>query len=93
MYSRMTAVLLNSIFGICLVYAGISIWFMMWSNFVTDLRFIAGFSLFNIVWLMLDIFYNRKRYQKKGGSLFFWLSLLLPPVLIIVILAWIIIYF
>ncbi len=43
MYSRMTAVLLNSIFGICLVYAGISIWFMMGSNFVTDLRFIAGF--------------------------------------------------
>ncbi len=41
MYSRITAVLLNSIFGICLVYAGIVLWFM------------------------LDIFYNRKRYQKR----------------------------
>lgn len=43
MYSRITAVLLNSIFGICLIYAGIVLWFM------------------------LDIFYNRKRYQKKAA--------------------------
>ncbi len=93
MYSRMTAVLLNSLFGICLIYTGITLWFMMGSNFVTELPFIAKFSLYTIVWLALDISYNRKRYQKKGGSLFFWLSLILPPFLILLILSWIIIYF
>lgn len=93
MFSKYTAILLNSVFGVCLNYTVITIWFSLASNFVSDYSFAALFSLYNIVWLLSAITYNKTRYQKQGGGLFFWMSAILPPVLVTMILAGIIIVF
>ena len=55
--------------------------------------FILGFSLYNIVWLVLDIVYNEARYHRQGGGLFFWTSIMLPPILIMLILMLVIVMF
>lgn len=86
MYLKIAAILINSVFGICLTYTYIGIYFALTSNFAAELRFAAEYSMYNIVWLLSDIVYNRRRYQKRGGGLFFWLSVILFPVLILVIL-------
>lgn len=93
MYSKTMAILLNSIFGVCLIYTVTVLWFMLTSGFVTEGRFVITFSLYNCVWLALDIAYNKMRYGKEGGGLFFWLSMILPPILIMVILAGVILVF
>ncbi len=93
LYSKSSAVLLNSIFGVCLSYTAIVLWFALKSGFVVECGFIVGFSLYNLIWLASDIAYNIARYRKQGGGLFFWMSLLLPPVFIIIILAAVIVLF
>lgn len=93
MYSKIIAVLLNSVFGVCLSYTAIALWFMLKSNFVTEGKFVVEFTVYNIVWLGLDIAYNITRYQKQGDGLFFWMSIILPHVLIILILMGVIIIF
>lgn len=93
MYSKTMAILLNSIFGVCLIYTVIALWFVLTSGFVTEGRFIITFLLYNCVWLVLDVAYNKTRYNKEGGGLFFWLSMILPPILIMVTLAGVILLF
>lgn len=87
MYSKPAAVLLNSILGVCLSYTVITLWFALTSDFVTDFSFVAGFLLYNIIWLASGTAYNKARYQKQGGGSSFWMSTILPPVLVIMILA------
>lgn len=93
MYSKIVAVLLNSVFGVCLSYTAIALWFMLKSNFVTESEFVVEFSVYNIVWLGADIAYNITRYQKQGDGLFFWMSIMLPQIFIILILMGVIITF
>jgi len=93
MYSKVGAILINSVFGICITYTVFSVYFALTSKFVTDRNFVLGFSLYNIVWLVLDIVYNVERYHRQGGGLFFWTSIMFPPVLIILILMWVIVMF
>lgn len=93
LYSKSIAVLLNSVFGVCLGYTAIGLWFALNSGFVVECSFVVGFSLYNLVWLVSDIAYNIARYRKQGGSLFFWMSLFVLPVLIVIILAAVIVLF
>lgn len=93
MYSKFGAILINSVFGICITYTVFSMYFSLTSKFVTDYNFVLGFSIYNVVWLVLDIVYNVVRYQRQGGGLFFWTSIMLPPVLIILILMGVIVMF
>lgn len=93
LYSKRIAVLLNSVFGICLSYTAIVLWFALKSGFVVECGFVVGFSLYNLVWLLSDIVYNIARYRKQGGGLFFWISLLLSHALVIMILAMVIALF
>lgn len=87
LYSKRIAVLLNSVFGVCLSYTAIALWFALKSGFVVECSFVVGFSLYNLIWLASDIAYNIARYRKQGGGSSFWMSLLLPPVFIIILLA------
>lgn len=87
MYSKLRALLINGIFGICITYTAFSVCFALTSKFVMNCNFILGFSLYNIVWLMLDIAYNIARFHRQGGGFFFWASIILPPLLLILILA------
>ncbi|MCI8308609.1 MAG: hypothetical protein HFH14_11240 [Lachnospiraceae bacterium] len=48
MYSKIVAVLINSVFGICLSYSVIGVWFALTSDFVTELRFAVEFLMYNI---------------------------------------------
>lgn len=86
MHSKVVAVFLNSVFGVCLCYTVFALWFMLNSNFVTESIVIVEFLLYNIVWLGLDIAYNLTRYRKQGDSLFFCMSIILPHALMILIL-------
>jgi uncharacterized membrane protein YhdT len=87
MYSKLGAILINSVFGIGITYTFLSVWFALTSSFVIDRNFVVGFSLYNIVWLVLDIAYNVARYHRQGGGLFFRTSIILPPILFILILV------
>ncbi len=87
------AILLNGVFGVCLIYTVTVLWFALTSGFVIEGRFVIQFIVYNCVWLALDIAYNKTRYQKEGGGLFFWLSMILPPILIMVIMAGVILLF
>ena len=91
MYSKFAAILINSVFGICITYTVFSVYFALTSKFVAERNFILGFSLYNIVWLVLDIVYNTVRYHRQSGGLFFWTSIMLPPVLIMLILLLVIV--
>ena len=93
MHSKFMAILINSVFGICITYTVFSVYFAVTSKFVAERSFVLGFSLYNFVWLMLDIVYNATRYHRQGGGLFFWTSILLPPVLIMLILMLVIVMF
>ncbi len=93
MYSKFGAILINSVFGICITYTIFSVYFALTSKFVTDRNFVLRFSLYNIVWLALDIVYNVVRYQRQGGGFFFWTSIMLPPVSIMLILMGVIAMF
>ena len=72
MYSKFVAILINSAFGLCITYTVFSVYFALTSKFIVERSFILGFSLYNIVWLVLDIVYNEARYHRQGGGLFFW---------------------
>lgn len=93
MYSKFTAILINSVFGICITYTVSSVYFALTSKFVAERSFVLGFSLYNIMWLVLDIVYNVVRYHRQNGGLFFWASIMLPPVLIMLILLLVIVMF
>lgn len=93
MYSKSGAIFINIIFGICITFTVFSVWFALTGKFVTDHNFVLGFSLYNFVWLVLDIAYNVARYHKQGGGRFFWTSIILPPVLLILILLGVIAMF
>jgi hypothetical protein len=93
MYSRLGAILINSVFGICITYTFLSVWVALTGSFVLNRSFVVGFSLYNIVWLVLDIAYNVARYHRQGGGLFFRTSIILPPVLFILILVGVIVMF
>ena len=93
MYSKFGAILINSVFGICITYTVLSVYICRESKFIVERSFILGFSLYNIVWLVLDIVYNEARYHRQGGGLFFWTSIMLPPILMILILMWGIVLF
>lgn len=93
MYSKFGAILINSVFGICVTYTVLSVYFALTSKFVTNRNFVLGFSLYTIVWLVLDIVYNVVRHHRQGGGLFFWTSIMLPPILMILILMWGIVLF
>lgn len=71
MYSKFGAILINSVFGICITYTVFSVWFALNSKFAGGRNFVLLFSLYNMIWLVLDIAYNVARYQKQGGGLFF----------------------
>lgn len=93
MYSKFGAILINSVFAICIAYTVFSVWFALTSKFAGDRKFVLGFSLYNMIWLVLDIAYNAARYHRQGGGLFFWTSIILQPVLLILILMGVIILF
>lgn len=93
MYSKFWAVVINSVFGVCAVYSLLVIQFSLFSRFVAESNFILKFSLYNIIWLMLDIAYNIARYHRQSSGLFFWISIILPPVLEILIMLGVIIIF
>ena len=93
MYSKFVAILINSAFGLCITYTVFSVYFALTSKFIVERSFILGFSLYNIVWLVLDIVYNEARYHRQGGGLFFWTSIMLPPILIMLILMLVIMMF
>lgn len=93
MYSKFGAILINGIFGICITYTVYSAWFALTSGFDGGRNFVLGFSLYNIIWLVLDIAYNVARYHRQGGGLFFWASIILQPVLLILILRGVIALF
>ena len=93
MYSKFVAILINSAFGLCITYTVFSVYFALTSKFIVERSFILGFSLYNIVWLVLDIVYNKARYHRQGGGLFFWTSIMLPPILIMLILMLVIVMF
>lgn len=90
MYSKFFAVLINCIFAICLNYTLLALIFIYKSNFVTEADFVIGFSLYNIVWLLVDVRYNRSRYKKQGAGLFFWMSIILPVIIIMFLIKMII---
>ena len=71
MYSKFVAILINSAFGLCITYTVFSVYFALTSKFIVERSFILGFSLYNIVWLVLDIVYNEARYHRQGGGLFY----------------------
>ncbi len=58
MYSKFVAILINSAFGLCITYTVFSVYFALTSKFIVERSFILGFSLYNIVWLVLDIVYK-----------------------------------
>lgn len=87
MYSKFVAVLINSVFGVCFAYTVVVVWGSLVSKFVIDVNFVVGFSLYNIVWLVLDIAYNVTRCKKQGNDLFLWMTIIVPPVLISLILV------
>lgn len=93
MYSKFVAILINSAFGLCITYTVFSVYFALTSKFIVERSFILGFSLYNIVWMVLDIVYNEARYHRQGGGLFFWTSIMLPPILIMLILMLVIVMF
>lgn len=93
MYSKFCAILLNCLFAICLNYTLLSLRFMCTSNFVTEADFVMGFSLYNLVWLVADIRYNKSRYQKQGAGSFFWMSILLPAMILFLLLEMILLLF
>lgn len=93
MYSKFVAILINSAFGLCITYTVFSVYFALTSKFIVERSFTLGFSLYNIVWLVLDIVYNEARYHRQGGGLFFWTSIMLPPILIMLILMLVIMMF
>ena len=93
MYSKFVAILINSAFGLCITYTVFSVFFALTSKFIVERSFILGFSLYNIVWMVLDIVYNEARYHRQGGGLFFWTSIMLPPILIMLILMLVIVMF
>ena len=93
MYSKFVAILINSAFGLCITYTVFSVYFALTSKFIVERSFILGFSLYNIVWMVLDIVYNEARYHRQGGGLFFWTSIMLPPILIMLILLLVIVMF
>ncbi len=104
LYSKPAAVMINTIFGICLWYTAVMIWayfcsVLVWGRtlqyLVMDMdftRFVAEFFLFIILWVALGMKYNLSRYQKRGGGRFFWLSTALPAALIEIIF-WVWIFF
>lgn len=85
MNSKIIAIVLNSIFGMCLCYCLLTLWFMCASQFVIEIETVIIFSLFNIIWLVSDITFNYDRYQKQGAGRFFWLTIILPPIIILVL--------
>lgn len=93
MYSKFGALLINSVFGICITYTFFSGYFALTSKFVTECNFVLGFSLYNIVWLVLEIVYNVGRYNRQGDGILFWTSIMIQPVLIILVLMWVIVLF
>ena len=93
MYSKFVAILINSAFGLCITYTVFSVYFALTSKFIVERSFILGFSLYNIVWMVLDIVYNEARYHRQGGGLFFWTSIMLPPILIMLIVMLVIVMF
>ncbi len=92
LYSKTTAVVINTIFGIFLWYMIMMICFFFRDSFYlvhdsSEKRIIAGLILFHIVWMALAVIYNRSRYHKCGGGRFFWLSAILPAALLGIILG------
>ena len=66
MYSKFVAILINSAFGLCITYTVFSVYFALTSKFIVERSFILGFSLYNIVWLVLDIVYNEAIIDKAA---------------------------
>lgn len=93
MYSKLGAILINSIFGICVAYSTLAICFALTSGFVIDRKFVVGFTLYNIVWLALDLLYNVSRYRRLKGGLFFWATIIAPAIILIILMLGIIFLF
>lgn len=93
MYSKISAIIINSIFAICLCYSVLVISVIFNGTFTTETSFVLGFAVFIIAWVALCILYNFIRFNKTGGGLFFWLSLILPSVILSLVLIIVIFLF
>ena len=88
MYSVIVSMLINGIFGICFTFSFYAIWFVLITNFVMEERFVFWFSVFNFIWIMLDVLYNRSRYQKQRykSKMMFWTPIILLPILLAILM-------
>jgi len=75
MYKKIPAIIINGLFGLCLAYDILAE--EMAKIFVTtDTESLIWFYIFNVVWIVLFLVYNSKRYKETKGGNEYWITLL-----------------
>ena len=75
MYKRIPAIILNSIFGLCLAYDVIVAGLAGALGNKTSIKSLTVFYIFNIVWVLLFFSYNVKRYKVTKDGKMYWITL------------------
>ena len=77
MYKNIPAIIINSLFGLCLAY-DVIIKALAEAFKKTETKSLIGFFIFDVVWIVLFLAYNIKRYKVTKGGNMYWITLLVP---------------